>query len=175
MTTINDIEPTPCDKAEIHYPHGYVDMKGAHACPGIANEDEQQKMLERLKELRAKADEIQAAQSQATDTDAAAFDDEFSQRLSEEFDRMCQERHLMGAKKYGPVKFLRVDSLEEAAEEVVDLANYARYTFIKLRLLQAQAAEFEELLKALQSARNDLVVPDVQSGPPTFVNPFRKD
>jgi hypothetical protein len=42
----------------------------------------------------------------------------------------------MGAEKYGPVKFLEVDSLEMAMEEVIDLGNYARYTFIKLYLLQ---------------------------------------
>lgn len=56
--------------------------------------------------------------------------------LSIEFDEMCQARHAMGAEKYGPVNFMKVDSIEMALEELADLANYTRYTFIKLRLLQ---------------------------------------
>jgi len=60
--------------------------------------------------------------------------------LSEEFDRMTEERHGMGAEKYGPGKFLTVDTIEEALHEIVDLANYARYTYIKLRLLQESIA-----------------------------------
>lgn len=53
-----------------------------------------------------------------------------------EFWEMVQARHELGEKKYGPGKFLVVDTLEEAVQEVVDLANYACYTFVKLRLLQ---------------------------------------
>lgn len=170
MTTIDDIKPEPCDKTEIHYPHGWVDGMGAHACSGIANEEEQQKLIERLKELKAKADEIQAAQSQETDT--PQYDQELVQRLSEEFDYLCQARHAMGAQKYGPVKFLEVDSLDEAAAEIIDLANYARYTFIKLRMLQAQIGQFQGVIEALQAAKKDLVV---QNEPPVFTNPFRKD
>lgn len=56
--------------------------------------------------------------------------------MSNEFDDMCEARHKMGAQKYGPGKFLTVDTIEEALMEIVDLANYARYTFIKLRMLQ---------------------------------------
>jgi len=54
------------------------------------------------------------------------------------FENMVQDRHDMGAEKYGPVKFLELDSIQMALEEVADLANYARYTFIKLWLLQYQ-------------------------------------
>lgn len=56
--------------------------------------------------------------------------------ISDEFDQRTVERHAMGAEKYGPGKFLLVDTLEEAIDEILDLANYARYTFIKLRMLQ---------------------------------------
>ena len=63
------------------------------------------------------------------------------QDLAEEFDKMCQDRHDAGAEKYGPFKFFGADTLEEAAQELVDLANYARYTFIKLRMIQAQITE----------------------------------
>jgi hypothetical protein len=55
---------------------------------------------------------------------------------SVEFDEMCEQRHKAGAEKYGPGKFLTVDTIEEALQELVDLANYTRYTFIKLRMLQ---------------------------------------
>jgi hypothetical protein len=46
-----------------------------------------------------------------------------------------QARHLMGQEKYGPIKFTHVNTLKEAREEVIDLANYALYTYIKLCLL----------------------------------------
>ncbi len=55
-----------------------------------------------------------------------------------EFDQRCQDRHDMGAQKYGADSFVEVDTIEMALAEVVDLANYARYTFIRLRLLQDQ-------------------------------------
>lgn len=61
---------------------------------------------------------------------------ELLQGLSEEFDSRCDQRHKMGAQKYGPGKFLEVDTFEEAMQEIIDLANYARYTYIRLRLLQ---------------------------------------
>jgi len=53
-----------------------------------------------------------------------SFVEEASRRLSD------------GAEKYGPAKFLEVDTLQEAMDEVLDLANYARMTYIKLFLLQ---------------------------------------
>ena len=31
---------------------------------------------------------------------------------------------------------MTVDTIEEALQEIADLANYARYTFIRLRILQ---------------------------------------
>jgi hypothetical protein len=64
---------------------------------------------------------------------------EFLQQASEEFDRWCTERHERGAEEYGPTNFLEVDTLVMAMEEVADLANYARYTFIKLYILQKYA------------------------------------
>jgi hypothetical protein len=57
-----------------------------------------------------------------------------------EFDNQCEERHAKGGEKYGPGRFLTVDTLQEAMDEVIDLANYARYTYIKLRMLQDSLA-----------------------------------
>jgi len=61
--------------------------------------------------------------------------------LSVEYDEMSITRHGLGAEKYGPGKFLVVDTIQEALEEIVDLGNYVRYTFIKLRLLQESIAQ----------------------------------
>lgn len=61
-------------------------------------------------------------------------------RANERFDEMTQTRHEAGAEKYGPFKFFEVDSIEMALEELADLANYVRYTFIKLHMLREQVA-----------------------------------
>jgi hypothetical protein len=60
------------------------------------------------------------------------------------FDQMCVARHEMGQLKYGPVKFMDVNTLKEASEEIIDLANYARYTFIKLYILNQQIDKLTE-------------------------------
>lgn len=57
------------------------------------------------------------------------------QTASDVFDKWCADRHEEGAEKYGPLKFITANTLEEAMFEIVDLANYARYTFIKLWLM----------------------------------------
>lgn len=67
---------------------------------------------------------------------------EMIQATSERFDEMCQERWEMGAKEYGPVAFLDNDVLTMAMEEVVDLANYARMTFIKLAVLAGKVQDY---------------------------------
>jgi hypothetical protein len=57
---------------------------------------------------------------------------------SEMFDTLCAKRHERGQEKYGAVKFLdpETDLFEELRMELVDAANYARYHFIRLCLLQ---------------------------------------
>jgi hypothetical protein len=64
--------------------------------------------------------------------------------FSAEFNLMTTQRHEKGAEKYGPGKFLTVDTLEEALFELADLSNYARYSFIRIRLLQMMLAEQAE-------------------------------
>jgi hypothetical protein len=63
-----------------------------------------------------------------------------------QFEEMVQNRHEMGGLKYGPVAFMDIDSLEMALEEIADLANYARYTWIKLKLLQVSVSKLPEVL-----------------------------
>lgn len=65
-------------------------------------------------------------------------------QADEMFDIVCQSRHDMGREKYGKLTFVEKPTVEMAMEEVVDLANYARYTFIKLFLLQHQITEIQE-------------------------------
>lgn len=68
---------------------------------------------------------------------------ELPQRLSDVYDQMLQDKHDLGSKKYGAVRFLEVDSLGMAMDEVVDLGNYARFAYIKLAMLQSWAIQFE--------------------------------
>jgi hypothetical protein len=62
------------------------------------------------------------------------------QAANQAFDEGCQRRHEVGQKKYGELTFLDNDTVAMAMEEVLDLANYARYTYIKLFLLQQAVA-----------------------------------
>lgn len=63
------------------------------------------------------------------------------QKASDDFDRRTSERHEMGAQKYGPLKFLGANVIEEAMEELLDLSNYARYMYIKLALMNERIDE----------------------------------
>jgi hypothetical protein len=54
----------------------------------------------------------------------------------------CAERMEKGEEKYGPFKFFEVDTVEEAMLEALDLANYARFIYIKLFLLQRATKRF---------------------------------
>ena len=58
------------------------------------------------------------------------------------FDIQCSARHKMGAEKYGPVKFLESNTnlYDELKHELVDAANYARYLFIRLTVLEQMVA-----------------------------------
>lgn len=51
------------------------------------------------------------------------------------FDMMCKQRYEDGVPKYGEYTFLDAPTLSMALEEIVDLANYARFSFIKIYLL----------------------------------------
>lgn len=89
------------------------------------------------------------------------------QQLSDEFDTSCQARHEMGEVKYGAGTFLKTDTLQHALDEVTDLANYARYTYIKLRLMQLGIAEYvpngevtEPIVDSGSTPHQGLQVPD---------------
>jgi hypothetical protein len=100
--------------------------------------------------------------------DFSEHDPALIQALSDAYDQEGQDKHDMGAVKYGPLKFTKANTIDEAMQELVDFGNYMRYTWIKLALLKAQAMEFEEVLEQLKNQ------PKVEMSSP-FVNPFKKD
>lgn len=59
-------------------------------------------------------------------------------QLSEEFETLRQIRHEVGAEEYGPVTFLKVPLIRFAAEELADMANYCRFMYIKLRIMEEE-------------------------------------
>jgi hypothetical protein len=68
---------------------------------------------------------------------------ETAQILSDAFDIEAQRKHDFGTQKYRAVRFLEVDSLAMAMEEVIDLSNYSRFAWIKLAMLQQWTMQFE--------------------------------
>ena len=58
------------------------------------------------------------------------------QNFSNEFKLRCKKRMSEGATEYGETAFLDNNVIEMAKEEVLDLANYAKMLFIKIRLLE---------------------------------------
>ncbi len=63
--------------------------------------------------------------------------EEYLQHLSEEFDALTQLRNEVGEEEYGHATFLTVPLIRYAAEELADTANYCRFLYIKLRLMEA--------------------------------------
>ena len=61
--------------------------------------------------------------------------------FNSEFFDLCQERHNTGADEYGPLIFLNVNLPEFIYEEMADIANYARFLYIRVRLLEETARE----------------------------------
>lgn len=66
---------------------------------------------------------------------------------SMEFDRLAQERHLVGAKEYGVISFLGNDVMRMMMEELADTANYCRMQFIKLMMLQQMLEEDPNIIQ----------------------------
>lgn len=61
--------------------------------------------------------------------------------LADEFREFCQARHDVGAKEYGPTKFLSNNMFRMIAEEMADISNYCMYEYIKLRLMEGTLDE----------------------------------
>ena len=76
-----------------------------------------------------------------TDTPKKLTLEERIEQLNEEFIDFCNERSIEGAETYGQYAFLENDMFQYMLEEIADLANYARFTYIKLRLMEETARE----------------------------------
>lgn len=63
------------------------------------------------------------------------------EKYNSDFFDLCQQRHEQGAEEYGPLNFLQVDLPVYILEEIADIANYARFMYIRLRLFMEQAHE----------------------------------
>lgn len=61
--------------------------------------------------------------------------------FNKEFFDLCEIRHNTGAEEYGALNFLNVDLPTFIYEEMADIANYARFLYIKMRLLEEYARE----------------------------------
>jgi hypothetical protein len=86
--------------------------------------------------------------TETTETPESDPQAEFSRLLAElslEFDARTVERHKRGEEKYGNFKWLGTDLIEELCQELLDTANYARYHFIKLRMLQMHLEQDERI------------------------------
>ena len=69
---------------------------------------------------------------------------QLAQEAQEEFTELCAHRFKLGEEKYGAGKWMTVDTLEEALFELSDLANYAMFTFVRVRVLQARLSEIND-------------------------------
>ena len=63
------------------------------------------------------------------------------EQLNNEFFDLCEVRHNEGAKEYGSLNFLNVNLPEFIYEEMADIANYTRFLYIRVRLLEELANE----------------------------------
>ncbi len=61
--------------------------------------------------------------------------------FNSEFFDLCEVRHNTGADEYGAFNFLNVNLPEFIYEEIADIANYARFLYIRVRLLEETARE----------------------------------
>ena len=103
----------------------------------------------------------------SNDTDTPQ-DSDLIQRLSDEFDALQQLRHVDGSKEYGEVAFLTAPLVRMAAEELADLCNYARYMYIKLRLVEEflSASGIDLSAGSLEEVWGTNEIP---SGPASFI------
>ncbi len=61
--------------------------------------------------------------------------------FNSEFFDLCQQRSEQGAIDYGELNFMKVNLPEFIFEELADMANYARFLYIRLRAIEEYARE----------------------------------
>jgi hypothetical protein len=70
----------------------------------------------------------------------SSITDDLLRTWDNEFDSMVQDRLEMGKRDYGSLGFVKNDVWTMAKEEVVDLANYARFLYYKISALEVHIA-----------------------------------
>jgi hypothetical protein len=70
-----------------------------------------------------------------------------------DYDRKTFERHVAGEEKYGAGTWLGIDTVEHALDEVLDMGNYVKFTYIKLRLMQDGLKDLFEADKSIAHAQ----------------------
>ena len=66
----------------------------------------------------------------------SSITDDLLKTWDNEFDSMVQDRLEMGKRDYGSLGFVKNDVWTMAKEEVVDLANYARFLYYKISAIE---------------------------------------
>lgn len=89
------------------------------------------------------------------------------EKHSLEFDLLTQARHETGYEEYGDLKFLDNELFGMIYEELADAANYLRYQFIKLRLVEEQvnAGGIDLTPGAFEAVRDE---DELSHGAPSF-------
>jgi hypothetical protein len=76
------------------------------------------------------------------------------------FEEACRTRHAKGEEEYGHNTFLTAPTIEMGLEELADLCNYVRYTYIRLYLFnKAMAKHSQEYDKTLKGRNQDGFIP----------------
>jgi len=88
--------------------------------------------------------------------------------FNSEFFDLCEVRHNTGAEEYGALNFLNVDLPTFMYEEMADIANYARFLYIRMRLLEETVRErgFDMSAPFTEEVRDDN---EVSFGASSFV------
>ena len=73
-------------------------------------------------------------------------------KLENDFIGLIESRARTGAEEYGEFTFMKNNTFDMMIEELADIVNYCRFTYIKLRIFQ------EEVQNALSEHRSDLDV-----------------
>ena len=89
------------------------------------------------------------------------------EKHSLEFDILTQARHDQGSEEYGDLAFLGNDMYAYIYEELADAANYLRFQFIKLRLVEEQqiASGIDLTPGAFEAVRDE---DELSHGAPSF-------
>ena len=104
-----------------------------------------------------------SASSTNSDTQGQPSTDELealTQEANAAFEVACRTRHAKGEEEYGHNTFLTAPTVEMGLEELADLCNYIRYTYIRLYILNKMMGKaINQKQKEMQSTGSDGFLP----------------